>query len=152
VSVPHGLGPPRRVTDEWRRAARALGVDGRAYAQRWRDLWERAVLQARGLGPPREVDLELVEAYVRHRRLADFHRHFAESEPYHSKPSGIVHAHPGWGMAQREERLAAHAAGVLGIHAREVEPEEPSANGHVDEEELVGAVNDDQLGPDGQPL
>jgi hypothetical protein len=143
---------------EWRKAARALDVEVEAYVRRWRSLWEGTAALLRGLDLGdgyRDVDLDRLESYVRHVRLADFHRQFAEQQPYHSKPSGIVHAHPGWSMSQREERLALMQARALGLESKE--PDEPGdgSNGHVegdDAAELVAAVVDDQRGPDGTPL
>jgi hypothetical protein len=139
------------------------------YSDHWRGVWERAALAAASLlalrsgteGPRWDlVPVDAVEAYVRHRRLAEFFRAQAAGDPFQSTGGGIVHAHPGWAMAQAEEKLARLAAEDLGLTGPKPSTvagpapsptsalPAPESNGHGEAEGLV----DDLVGPDGAPL
>ena len=120
------------------------------YVTRWRKAWERTVrILAAQAGSFAPVDLEGVEEYIRHRRLAELHRAYAEFDPYQSTNAGSVKPHPGWYQAQLEEQAARRTAIRLGL-----EPGEGAqvAQGGPDDPRDDFEVYDDQLGPDGKPL
>lgn len=145
--------PPERVKDEWDHAERLYG--GKGYAKRWQKEWEFTVrrLAARA-GSWAHLPLDEVEEYIRHRRLAELHRIFAERDPYPHTESGSVRAHPGWEKAQREEvqaRKAARALGLIEDAARS--SSRPTGDPtQLQQEAAESGLSDDQVGPDGRPL
>jgi len=140
------LRPPRRVRDLWEETA--VLDDPAVYVDRWRKVWERTVrIVAARAGTFAKVDVDLVEDYVQHRRLAELHRAYAEYDPYQTTNAGSVKPHPGWYQSQVEAVAARRAAIALGI---EPDPAAPHDSGGEPGDDY--SVYDDQLGPDGRPL
>lgn len=59
--------------------------------------------------------MDKLEAYVRSTRLVELHRLYAQDEPYHETSRGSVKPHPGWELAEREERRRHALALELGL-------------------------------------
>lgn len=147
------LQPPDLVVDSWVIAGENLGQPD--YVKRWRKKWEKVVRRVGAMQNSwRGVDLELVDVYVRHLRLAELHRLYAEMTPYiTSKDTGMVRQHPGWERSHIEERLAREAAVDLGfVEAHSAPPQQGGSDDGDQEPGDGGGFVDDQLGPDGKPL
>jgi hypothetical protein len=153
--LPARLLPPMRVRQEW--AEQELVLDDPGYEQRWVKFWVRT---ARIIGARHEtwsnVDIEGLEEYVRCMRLRELHRLHAQDEPYHRTDRGGVRAHPGWALADREERRADGLAVELGLKdedkkkgRRTVEEsyQTMAQTRALEQGELLPAV-----GPEGDPL
>jgi hypothetical protein len=140
------FSPPRRVINVWESTAVLDEPD--AYVRRWKRVWERTVrILAARAGTFQTVDLEAVEDYVQHKRLAELHRAYAEYDPYQTTVQGSIKPHPGWYQSQVEEKAARQAAIRLGlIDDGGGAPAQDGAD--MDDFE----VYDDQIGPDGKPL
>jgi len=141
------LKVPKRLLELW--AETAVVDEPPVYVARWRKAWERTVRTlAAKAGSFAAVDMEMVEEYVRHKRLAELHLSYAEYEPYSTSTYGSIKAHPGWHQAQVEELQAKRVAIELGLAD---DPSDKKRGG--DGDDLGGyEVYDDQLGPDGKPL
>lgn len=149
--------PPARVLKEWRTAAALLEDD--EYVKRWTRTWEQTVrLLAARAKTFRGLEIEPIEIYVRHSRLAELHRLYAEETPYvTSEQTGMVRQHPGWEAARIEERLAKESARELGLVSAKQSSQGGNDDGRHGSEPDDGGdagdrVIDDQLGPDGKPL
>src|SRR5215469_2692003 len=141
------LRVPKRLLDLW--AETAVVDEPPVYVKRWTKVWERVVrILAAKASTFAAVDMDLVEEYVRHQRLAELHRSYAEYEPYSTSTYGSIKAHPGWHQAQVEELQAKKVAIELGLVP---DPKAKDTGGSGDD--LGGyEIYDDQLGPDGNPL
>ncbi len=143
----HRTAVPKRLLDLWEETA-VLDVPP-AYVTRWRKFWERnaRILAARS-GSWALVDVPALEEYVQHKRLAELHRAYAECDPYQTTTQGSIKPHPGWYLAQVEEKLARQSGIRLGLIAGGERAQEGGGGEPEDDYE----VYDDQLGPDGNPL
>lgn len=140
------LKPPRRVTEVWEETA--VVDEPPVYVRRWTKAWERAVrIVAAQHGTFTAVDVDKVEEYVRHKRLAELHRAYAEFDPYQTTNAGSVKPHPGWYQAQVEETFAQRTARDLGLT-----PDPSAQAGSGPEDDWQDGVYDDQIGPDGKQL
>jgi hypothetical protein len=134
------------VVDLWEETAVLDPPD--QYVARWRKAWERVVrILAAKAGTFAKVDMEAVEEYIQHRRLAELHRAYAEYDPYQTTNAGSVKPHPGWYQAQVEAAAARRTAMALGL-----EPDQTAQDVGGDIPGDDYQVYDDQLGPDGRPL
>jgi hypothetical protein len=138
---------PKRLIELWEETA--VIDPPEQYVQRWRKVWERTVRAvAAQRGTFASVDMDMIEDYVQHKRLAELHRAYAEYDPYQTTNAGSVKPHPGWYQSQVEATAARRAAIALGL---EPDPSAPQGKGG-DWPDEDSQVYDDQLGPDGRPL
>jgi hypothetical protein len=144
------------VRDEWEDAEKNL-VTERGYANRWLKFWRDNVrVVAARAGSWGQVDIVKYEAFIRHSRLAELHRLFAQDNPYFTTESGAIRSHPGWKNAKSAQREADALAIELGLKV--VPTKRATSNGAQvpssleREADEVGGIVDDQVGPDGQPL
>lgn len=132
-----------------------MQLDDDDYVTRWKQYWNLVVRSiASRVGAFAGVDQEEVEAYVQHRRLAEFHRTFAQRTPYSGGENGVmVRAHPGWELARVEDRLATEQAVALGlVDPPQVGASPPPSGDDPEEPAVFDGITDDQVGPDGRPL
>lgn len=147
--------PKSRLIQEWEDAEENL-VNERGYAARWLKFWRDNVrIIAARAGSWGKIDLVKYEAYVRHMRLAELHRLFAQDRPYYTTESGAIKAHPGWNNAEREARKARKLGIELGLvleDKRTRGPAQRQPSKLEEEADEHGGIEDDQIGPDGEPL
>jgi hypothetical protein len=157
---PAELRPNERTVEEWDHAEREL-VNERGYAVRWRGVWTETARRSAALLESWEaVDIELVDDYVRARRLEELHRLFAQDEPYSHTAAGGTKPHPGWRLSREAGRDARRLARELGISVPPMSDDDApkkSRPGRMDtaadlEGGQNGGVLDNQVGPDGRPL
>lgn len=165
---PPSLKPPARVVREWEDAQENL-VNDDQYKTRWASAWRRIVRVVSSRQMSWSVDLGLIEEYVRHLRFAELHRLYAQDEPYVANSSGTLREHPGWKMAEREEREARRCAEQLGVEGpdqnyrgsrnrskgeeakKSQRHQQTSLEQRVESDHPDGIV-DSTVGPDGEPL
>lgn len=153
-----GCQPKQRVRAEWEDAEKNL-VNERGYANRWLKFWRDnvRVLAAR-VGSWGQVDTYKYEEFIRHTRLAELHRLFAQDNPYFTTEGGAIRSHPGWKNAKAAQREADRLAVELGLKVDS--SKHASSNGgaaqgqpsKLEQEAAEVGIADDQIGPDGQPL
>lgn len=163
---PEKYGPPARVEQGWEDTEENL-VTEVGYARRWRAMWKRAVRTVAARQNSWSVDLVTVEKYIWHLRWAELHRLYAQDEPYVTSSSGAVREHPGWKLAEAEEKRAQAIATELGIEGPDrnfvgISGDKPpgkkkrsQAGASVLEqeaEEREDGIVDNMVGPDGKPL
>jgi hypothetical protein len=123
--------------------------------KRWTKRWIELVrIVAARQGTFAALPLDDIGELVRHERLAELHRHFAEEDPYPETESGAARAHPGWERARIEEVSARQSARRLGL-LPEAQPESKKGATSTRLQESAeehGDLVDDQVGPDGAPL
>lgn len=140
--------PPDLEVERWKSTSRK--VDERGYVKRWTKRWEELVrMMAARQGTFSALPLDDIREFIRHERLAELHRHFAEDDPYPATETGGSKAHPGWERARIEEVAARQSARKLGliealstVNGKSVHP--PTRLQEQAEE--VGALVDDQEG------
>lgn len=159
MPLPVPCEPNQREVAAWENTEETI-VNEDGYAARWREFWEETVrVIAARAGSWLDVDIALVEEYVRAKRLSELHRMHAEDEPYFPTNTG-VRAHPGWKLTREFAADAQIVGRKLGLIAAE-----PARGGHdrkwpasrleIDLHEQHGsndAVIDSQVGPDGRSL
>jgi hypothetical protein len=143
------LRPPPRTIALWEETAVLDEPD--EYVRRWTKFWLRVVrILAAQAGNFGSVDIEGVEEYVQHRRLAELHRAYAEFDPYQTTVQGSIKPHPGWYQSQVSAKSARQVGIRLGLFGRD--PDAQDGGGRSEPEDDDYEVLDDQLGPDGNPL
>ena len=106
--------PPDLEVERWKSTATRLGEAG--YVKRWSKRWEEIVrIVAARQGTFGALPLHDINEYIRHERLAELHRHFAEQDPYPTTETGSEKAHPGWERARIEEVATRQSARKLGL-------------------------------------
>lgn len=106
--------PPDLEVERWKSTAQRLTEPG--YVKRWTKRWEEVVrMVAARQGTFGALPLDDINEYIRHERLAELHRHFAELDPYTETETGSARAHPGWERARIEEVAARQSARKLGL-------------------------------------
>ena len=155
------IKPNLRNRQEWAEQGKVL--DDPDYEKRWTKIWLHTarVVAARGQSW-NEVNIDLLERYIRARRLTELHRLYAQDAPYYTTGRGTTRPHPGWAMSEREERKAEKLAVELGLVDAEPakEPYVPGANGKpqrqyttaLQESAEAHEVVQPMTGPDGVEL
>lgn len=151
-----GSQPKARVIREWEDAEENL-VNERGYANRWLKFWRDHVRIVAARAGTWKIDKQKYEEWVRESRYAELHRLFAQDQPYITSDSGAVKAHPGWRLSAVAQRKADKLAVELGLKeeqtASRARAQGASAPSKLEQEaEELGGIEDDQVGPDGEPL
>lgn len=138
--------PPDLEVERWKDTGRRLGENG--YVKRWTSRWVEIVrILAAMQNTFAALPLHDINEYIRHERLAELHRHYAEQEPYTETGAGATKAHPGWERARLEEAAARMTARKLGLiealSTSNGKPDHPSTRMQQQAEEL-GSLVDDQ--------
>jgi len=132
--------------ERWKSTAQRLGERG--YVKRWTKRWVEVVrMVAARQESFSALPLDDINEHIRHERLAELHRHFAELDPYPETESGAAKVHPGWERARIEEVAARQTARRLGLiealsGAQGKSTREPTRL--QEQAEQVGSLIDDQ--------
>ncbi len=157
-AYPQRWRPSQRVIAQWNRRGRATGEKG--YTRRWSEFWRRVVTHLAKRDGWDDIDLYLVEQYVKRCRLVELHGEEAELKPYASNlDTGVIRAHPGWERALAEAREARSIAKDLRLTPEErrgagidVPRIDRPKNSGAEDEPAGGGWTDNQRGQDGESL